>query len=88
MLANISAYKKFILFLNLQICQTPYGTNRHVYSDVGPYKDPDIYPFMAKMGFSLPSTKKNLIFTSGDDSEEDILAAGLIMLKATVPSPS
>lgn len=43
---------------------------------------------MAKMGFSLPSTEQHLIFTSGDDSEEDILAAGLIMLKATIPSPT
>lgn len=70
--------------LPLQISETPYGTDKHVYTDVGPYKDPDIYPLMTKMGFSLPSGESHLIFSSADElSEEDILAAGLIMLMAT-----
>ena len=53
---------------------------------MGPYKDPDLYPSMIKMGFSLPFPEQHLVFTSSDDSEEDILAAGLVMLKATAES--
>lgn len=78
----------YIFSLPPQICQTPYGTDKHVYTDEGPYRDPDLNPIMTKMGFSLPSVGHNLIFSNGDDSEEDILAAGLIMLTATKPASS
>ena len=66
----------------LQIKHTPYGVDRHVSSNAGPYNDTDLFPIMRHMGFSLPPDN-HLLFTAPDDTEDDILAAGVIVLMLT-----
>ena len=66
------------LFSPWQIKRTPDGVGRHVFMDDKPFDDPALYPVMRNMGYSVP--EKRLIFTSPDDMEDDILAAGIIVI--------
>lgn len=65
-------------FTSPQIKRTPDGVGRHVFQDNKPFDDPALYPIMLHMGFSVPEDR--LIYTSPDDVEDDILAAGIIVI--------
>ena len=69
------------LSCSMQVKHTPYGTNRHLFMDEGPFDDPVLYPILTKMGFSCPDNK--LLYTAPEDDEEDVLAAGLIVLEVS-----
>jgi hypothetical protein len=61
-----------------QIKHTPNGVGRHVFMDDKPFNDSALYPIMRLMGFSVP--EKRLEFTAPDDVEDDVLAAGIIVI--------
>lgn len=46
--------------------------------DDGPFNDPALHPIMSHMGFSVP--ERRMEFTAPDDLEDDILAAGIIVI--------
>ena len=46
--------------------------------DDKPFDDPALYPIMRNMGFSVPD--KRMEYTAPDDIEDDILAAGIIVI--------
>jgi hypothetical protein len=46
--------------------------------DDKPFNDSALYPIMRLMGFSVP--EKRLEFTAPDDVEDDVLAAGIIVI--------
>ena len=62
---------------------TPYGTNNHAYADEGPFNDPDLKSIMGRMGFSLSSSHRLLHTYRESESEEDMLAAALILMLAS-----
>ena len=66
-----------------QIRNTPYGVDKHVYMDEGPFNDPDLYPIMSRLGFSVPAHTKSLVLQPIKDGNDDLLAAGLILLLGT-----
>ena len=57
--------------------------NKHVYTGEGPFQDPELNPFMTRMGFSLPAHSGNLELELEDDENKDRLTAGLILMVAT-----
>ena len=67
----------------LQVRGTPYGVDKHVYMDEGPFNDPDLYPIMTRMGFSIPIHQTKLVYDAPDDKKDDTLAAGLLLLLGT-----
>jgi hypothetical protein len=60
------------------IKHTPKGVGRHVFLDDKPFHDPALYPVMRLMGFSVP--ERRLVYTCPDDVEDDVLAAGIIVI--------
>ena len=46
--------------------------------DDKPFNDSALYPIMRHIGFSVP--EKRLEFTAPDDVEDDVLAAGIIVI--------
>ena len=46
--------------------------------DDKPFDDPALSPIMSHMGYNVP--QQRLIFTAPDDTEDDILAAGIIVI--------
>ena len=62
----------------LQIKHTPNGVGRHVFQDDKPFNDPALFPIMRHMGYSAPETR--LIYTTPDNIEDDVLAAGIIVI--------
>ncbi len=68
---------------SLQISHTPYGTSKHIFTDEGSFNDPELYPILNKMGYSLSNNK--LVYTGPEHDEDDMLAAGIIALEVSTP---
>ncbi|XP_064394144.1 uncharacterized protein LOC135341496 [Halichondria panicea] len=62
---------------------TPYGGDKHVYIDEGPFRDLDLNPFMTRMGFSIPPPSNKLVLDLSHEENEDRLSAGMILLLST-----
>ena len=69
----------------MQVRSTPYGGDKYVYMDEGPLRDPDLNPFMTRMGFSAPPPSNKLVLDLSHEENEDRLAAGMILLLASQP---
>ncbi|XP_064394045.1 uncharacterized protein LOC135341423 isoform X2 [Halichondria panicea] len=66
------------------IRSTPYGVDKYVYMNEGPFRDSDLQPFMTRMGFSIPSYQSKLTFSA--DDTDDKLTTGLFLLLGTAGS--
>ena len=67
-----------LLLFCSQIKRTPNGVGRHVFMDNKPFDDPALSPIMSHMGYSVP--EQRLVYTTPDDIEDDVLAAGIIVI--------
>ncbi len=76
-------HTSFIPSFPFQVRSTPYGGDKHVYIDEGPFRDPDLNPFMIRMGFSIPPPTNKLVLDLSHEENEDRLSAGMILLLST-----